>query len=261
MVWGGRARRDPRGERVRRTLAVERLTSLGNAGRGPARGAGRGQRPGPARGRLPPERRARARGGPDRRKAAGRSAPRWTADELTPRSCSNVDPGPRPTRRRRVEEALERGRLRGRGLDVRERLPTALADVVFPAESHAEKEGTVTHPDGRLQRLRPERPPPWDVQPGWEVLLELSATLGKELGLNTAPRCSSEIASEVPFYAGITQEEIGAMGTAMAASRRRGESGRRQRPERGPRRRTAAEPRRGPLGCASAPTAICGPAM
>ena len=29
------------------------------------------------------------------------------------------------------------------------------ADVVFPAESYAEKEGTVVHPDGRLQRLRP----------------------------------------------------------------------------------------------------------
>ena len=29
------------------------------------------------------------------------------------------------------------------------------ANVVFPAESYAEKEGTVTHPDGRIQRLRP----------------------------------------------------------------------------------------------------------
>ena len=29
------------------------------------------------------------------------------------------------------------------------------ATVVFPAESYAEKEGTVTHPDGRVQRLRP----------------------------------------------------------------------------------------------------------
>ena len=28
------------------------------------------------------------------------------------------------------------------------------ATVVFPAESYAEKEGTVTHPDGRLQRVR-----------------------------------------------------------------------------------------------------------
>ena len=29
------------------------------------------------------------------------------------------------------------------------------ADVVFPAEAYAEKEGTLTHPDGRVQRLRP----------------------------------------------------------------------------------------------------------
>ena len=29
------------------------------------------------------------------------------------------------------------------------------ADVVFPAEAYPEKEGTITHPDGRLQRLRP----------------------------------------------------------------------------------------------------------
>ena len=28
------------------------------------------------------------------------------------------------------------------------------ATVVFPAESNAEKEGTLTHPDGRLQRVR-----------------------------------------------------------------------------------------------------------
>ncbi len=31
----------------------------------------------------------------------------------------------------------------------------AHADVVFPAEAYAEKEGTIVHPDGRLQRLRP----------------------------------------------------------------------------------------------------------
>ena len=36
-----------------------------------------------------------------------------------------------------------------------ENASTKHADVVFPAETHAEKEGTVTHPDGRLQRVRP----------------------------------------------------------------------------------------------------------
>ncbi len=39
-----------------------------------------------------------------------------------------------------------------------ENASTRHADVVFPAESYAEKEGTVTHPDGRLQRLRPGVP-------------------------------------------------------------------------------------------------------
>ena len=43
---------------------------------------------------------------------------------------------------------------------------TAQADVVFPLESHAEKDGTVTHPDGRLQRVRPSAARPGDVRPG-----------------------------------------------------------------------------------------------
>ena len=40
---------------------------------------------------------------------------------------------------------------------------TAKADVVFPLETHAEKDGTVTHPDGRLQSVRPARRPPREV--------------------------------------------------------------------------------------------------
>ena len=47
------------------------------------------------------------------------------------------------------------------------------ATVIFPAESHAEKEGTVVHPDGRLQRLRMAIAHPGEVQPGWAVLAEL----------------------------------------------------------------------------------------
>jgi NADH-quinone oxidoreductase subunit G len=89
---------------------------------------------------------------------------------------------------------------------------TARADVVFPAESHAEKEGTVTHPDGRLQRLRPAIPHPGEVRMGWEVLVELSAALGHELALDTGQLVLAEIAREVPFYAGITHEEIGGSG-------------------------------------------------
>jgi NADH-quinone oxidoreductase subunit G len=89
---------------------------------------------------------------------------------------------------------------------------TAHADVVFPAEAYAEKEGTLTHPDGRLQRLRPNVPRAGDVRPMWQVLCELAARLGHETGLDSTPEILEAIASEVPFYAGITLEEIGGQG-------------------------------------------------
>jgi NADH-quinone oxidoreductase subunit G len=89
---------------------------------------------------------------------------------------------------------------------------TRHADVVFPAEFYAEKEGTVTHPDGRLQRLRPGVPRPDGVRAIWQVLVELSALLGDETGIDSPPEALAAIASEVPFYAGITHEEIGGRG-------------------------------------------------
>src|SRR5215218_10143601 len=89
---------------------------------------------------------------------------------------------------------------------------TRHADVVFPAESYAEKEGTVTHPDGRLQRVRPSVPNPDRARPTWEVLVELSALLGEETGIDSAPEALAAIASAVPFYADITQEEMGGLG-------------------------------------------------
>jgi NADH-quinone oxidoreductase subunit G len=93
-----------------------------------------------------------------------------------------------------------------------ENASTKHADVVFPAESYAEKEGTVTHPDGRLQRLRPGIPHPGRARPMWQVLVELCALLGDETGIDSAPEALEAIASEVSFYAGITPEEIGGRG-------------------------------------------------
>jgi len=89
---------------------------------------------------------------------------------------------------------------------------TRHADVVFPAEAYAEKEGTVTHPDGRLQRLRPAVPHPGNVRPVWQVLVELAARLGHETGLDSAPEVLEAIVAEVPFYAGLTPEAIGGRG-------------------------------------------------
>ena len=89
---------------------------------------------------------------------------------------------------------------------------TKHADVIFPAESHAEKEGTVVHPDGRLQRIRPNIPHPGDARPGWQILAELAARLGDETGIDSAEEALEALASEVPFYAGLTLDEIGGRG-------------------------------------------------
>jgi NADH-quinone oxidoreductase subunit G len=86
------------------------------------------------------------------------------------------------------------------------------ADIVFPAESHAEKEGTIVHPDGRLQRLRPAIARPGSVRAGWQVLADVSQRLGTDLGVTSAAVASRQLFDAVPFYAGLTLEEIGGRG-------------------------------------------------
>jgi NADH-quinone oxidoreductase subunit G len=89
---------------------------------------------------------------------------------------------------------------------------TAAADVVFPLETHAEKDGTVTHPDGRLQRVRPSASHPGDIRPNWGVLAELSLALGHDTGVTSQPSAFAALADAVPFYSGITDADIGGRG-------------------------------------------------
>jgi NADH-quinone oxidoreductase subunit G len=86
------------------------------------------------------------------------------------------------------------------------------ADVVFPAEAYAEKEGTIVHPDGRLQRLRPAIARPGDVRAGWQVISELALRLGADLDVQSGATASQRLLDSVPFYAGLTLEEIGGRG-------------------------------------------------
>jgi NADH-quinone oxidoreductase subunit G len=86
------------------------------------------------------------------------------------------------------------------------------ADVVFPAEAYPEKEGTVVHPDGRLQRLRPAIAHPGSVRAGWQVIGELALRLGLDLDVLSGAMASRQLFAAVPFYAGLTLEEIGGRG-------------------------------------------------
>jgi len=93
------------------------------------------------------------------------------------------------------------------------------ADIVFPAEAYPEKEGTLVQPDGRVQRLRPAigRPHPAGmpgsgVRAGWQVVAEVARRAGLETGVHTGPMASDQLFAAVPFYAGLTLDEIGGRG-------------------------------------------------
>ena len=86
------------------------------------------------------------------------------------------------------------------------------ANVVLPAESYAEKEGTVTHPDGRIQRVRRAVAHVGSTRTGWQVIAELSERLGLDLGVRDSAMASQQLFDAVPFYAGLTLEEIGGRG-------------------------------------------------
>jgi NADH-quinone oxidoreductase subunit G len=88
----------------------------------------------------------------------------------------------------------------------------AQADVVFPAEIYAEKEGTVTHPDGRLQRVRQALGHAGEVRAGWQVLAELCERAGVGLGVQSSSQVTALIAERVSIYAGLTLDAIGGLG-------------------------------------------------
>jgi len=93
-----------------------------------------------------------------------------------------------------------------------ENATTAKADVVFPLETHAEKDGTVTHPDGRLQRVRPSASRPGEILSNIPVLAQLSAALGLDTGIDSQPTAFAALAQAVPFYSSIDDAQIGGRG-------------------------------------------------
>jgi NADH-quinone oxidoreductase subunit G len=86
------------------------------------------------------------------------------------------------------------------------------ADVVFPASVYAEKEGTVTHPDGRIQRVRQALGHPGEARAAWRVLAELCERAGAGVDAPSAPAVTAALCQAVPFYAGVTLNEVGGRG-------------------------------------------------
>ncbi|HWI74256.1 MAG TPA: molybdopterin-dependent oxidoreductase, partial [Baekduia sp.] len=92
------------------------------------------------------------------------------------------------------------------------------ATVVFPAESHAEHEGTIVHPDGRVQRLRQAISRQGETRAGWWILTEIAKRLGAgDVRVLTGSQASQQLFAAVPFYNGLTLDLIGGKGLRWVA--------------------------------------------
>jgi formate dehydrogenase alpha subunit len=103
----------------------------------------------------------------------------------------------------------------------------SLADVVLPAASFLEKDGTFTNFDRRVQRVRPALDPPGSARPDFEIIRALGAELGVDLGCPTSAAAFAEMASLTPTFAGISHERLDAEGPIAWPCRSADDSGER----------------------------------
>jgi len=84
-----------------------------------------------------------------------------------------------------------------------------LADVVLPAASYAEKEGTFTSTERLVQMVRKAIEPPGESKADWEIICDLAKAMGsKEFEYKSPAEIMDEIASLTPSYAGIVYERL-----------------------------------------------------
>ena len=84
-----------------------------------------------------------------------------------------------------------------------------VANVVLPAASAAEKDGTFTNSERRCMRLNKAIDPPGIALSDWEIVSRLSAAMGYEMNYSSAEDIFREIASLTPSYGGMTYERLG----------------------------------------------------
>lgn len=82
------------------------------------------------------------------------------------------------------------------------------ADVILPSVSFAEKDGTFTNTERRVQQVRKAIEPPGEAIPDWQIICELSGKMGYPMVYNHPSEIMDEIARLTPSYGGITYDRL-----------------------------------------------------
>ena len=108
-------------------------------------------------------------------------------------------------------ELAERALRSSRFTAVCELFPTdtvAYANVVFPSTAYAEREGTFTNLERRLQKLESNVPPPGSASEPWKVCTGLARALGDDWGWRDFEDVWSTLKKEVPTHAQVDLDMI-----------------------------------------------------
>ncbi|MGH2908356.1 MAG: formate dehydrogenase subunit alpha [Solirubrobacteraceae bacterium] len=86
------------------------------------------------------------------------------------------------------------------------------ADVVLPASSYLEKEGSYTNTDRRVQRGRKVLDPPGDARVDWQIIQDLSNRVGLPMDYASADEIFDELVEVMPSYANLSYDKLGPTG-------------------------------------------------
>ena len=86
------------------------------------------------------------------------------------------------------------------------------ADVILPASSYLEKEGTYTNTDRRVQLGRKVLDPPGQARVDWEVVQDIANRIGLDWHYESPRQIFEEMVSVIPSYANLTYDNLGLTG-------------------------------------------------
>ena len=98
--------------------------------------------------------------------------------------------------------------------------PTAsLAHVVLPGAAYAEKDGTFTNFEGRVQRIKAAVGLWGEAKPEWHILSELAGALGLKTAFADAPSIFAELAKSERAFQGLSYQAVGDQGALLKDAR------------------------------------------
>ena len=86
------------------------------------------------------------------------------------------------------------------------------ADVVLPATSYMEKEGTYTNTDRRVQIGRKVLDAPGEAREDWKIICDISTRIGFPMDYGSPREVFEEMAAIMPNYAGLSYDNLGPSG-------------------------------------------------